>query len=138
MDYERGQACVLRLVGLVELLAFGAVFMPCASMAGWHQWLGLGDLADAPAVEAVMRQVSFTYGLHGVGLLVMASNVTRYRPLVIMGAIGYLTYGVAFLSTDMHLGMPSVWVVGNGGSCLLIGTLLAALLWADQRRLAQL
>ncbi len=115
-------------------MAFGAVFMPRESMAGWHAWLGLGDLAQAPAIEAVMRQVSFTYGLHGIVLMVMAANVVRYRPLVVLSALGYLVYGAAFLFTDMHLGMPRLWVVGNGGSCLLIGTLLAALLWAQHQR----
>ena len=80
------------------MLAFGAVFMPRESMAGWHAWLGLGDLAQAPAIEAVMRQVSFTYGLHGIVLMVMAANVVRYRPLVVLGA--WVTWSTARRSSS--------------------------------------
>jgi hypothetical protein len=137
MDAHRFQAWVLRLVGIVEVLAFASAVMPEAWMAESHAWLGLGDLSDAPAVEAVMRQVSFTYGLHGIGLLVIASDVVRYRPLVVMGTAGYLVYGVVFLVTDIGLGMPRLCVVGNGGSCLLIGALLIGSLWAAHRQEAR-
>ena len=126
------QAWILRLVGCVEILAFPAAVMPRDWMAAGHEWLGLGDLSSAPAVEAVMRQVSFTYGLHGIGLWLIASDVVRYRPLVVLGAACYLAYGLVFLVTDMSVGMPTVWVVGNGGSCVLIGTLLAWLLGLDR------
>ncbi len=131
MDNRRLQAWVLRAVGVVELFAFGGAVMPSAWMDAGHVWLGLGDLSTAPAVEAVMRQVSFSYGLHGIGLLMIAFDVERYRPLVILSAAGYLIYGAVFLLTDMSLGMPRLWVIGNSGSCLLIGSLLVGLLWKD-------
>ena len=130
MDYLRIEAWILRAVGVVELMAFGAVIMPREWMAKSHQWMGLGDLSQAPAVEAVMRQVSFSYGLHGIDILLIASDVTRYRPLVVL-TVGYLAYGMAFLFGDMRLGMPALWVAGNAGSCLLIGGLLTTLLIAD-------
>lgn len=137
MDYRNLQAWVLRAVAIVELFAFGAVVMPLEWMIQGHRWLGLGDLSQAPAVEAVMRQVSFSYGLHGIALLVIASDVGRYRPLVILSALGYLVYGAVFLLTDIGLGMPRLWVVGNGGSCLLVGTILLGLLWAEARESAR-
>ena len=125
---------MLCAVGLVEILAFGAVVMPLEWMNAGHEWLGLGDLSQAPAVEAVMRQVSFSYGLHGIALLLIATDVARYRPLVVLSSVGYLAYGAVFLLTDIGLGMPRLWVIGNGGSTLLVGAILLGLVCADSRR----
>jgi hypothetical protein len=80
-----------------------------------------------------MRQVSFTYGLHGIGMLLIASDVRRYRPLVLLGGIGYLAYGAVCLLTDIGLGMPPMWVAGYVGSTIVIGALVLGLLWADRR-----
>lgn len=131
MDRRRLQALVLRLVGLVEMLAFGAMLMPRAWMEFYHAWLGLGEMPSGPVFEAVMRQVSFTYGLHGVALWLIAADVERYRPLVILTAVGYLLAGLVFLLIDLLAGMPWFWVLDNAGSCLLVGVILAGLLWGD-------
>jgi hypothetical protein len=132
VNWRRLQAWVLRLVGAVELLAFGAVVMPRDWMQAGHEWLGMAELPPGPVFDSVMRQVSFTYGLHGVGMLVIASDVTRYRPMVVLAAIGYLVAGPVFILIDIAVGMPGTWIGGNGGSCLLIGTLLSALLLAER------
>jgi hypothetical protein len=134
MDYRRLQAWVLRLVGVVELLAFGAVVMPRASMQAWYEWLGAGEMPAGPVFDAVMRQVSFTYGLHGIGMWLIASDVTRYRPMVLLTAAGYLLAAPAFLLIDLAAGMPGFYVAGNGGSCLLIGVLLSVLIVLDRLR----
>lgn len=130
--YQRAQALVLRLVGTVELLAFGAAFMPAVWMSAGHQWLGLGELTGGPVVESVMRQVSFVYGLHGIGMWVIASDLPRYRPLVVLSAIGYLLFGIVFFVIDMGLGLPKFWVLGNSGATVLIGILLLGLLGAER------
>jgi hypothetical protein len=131
MSSRRLQAWVLRLVGAVEVLAFGAVVMPRAWMEAGYTWLGVGEMPPGPVFESVMRQVSFTYGMHGVALWLIASDVVRYRPLVVLTALGYLLAGPVFLLTDVALGMPRSWAAGNGGSCLLIGVLLLGLLWGE-------
>ena len=125
------QAWVLRLVGAVEILAFGAVFMPRAWMGSAHAWIGIEDTPSGPVFDSVMRQVSFTYGLHGVALWFIASDVGRYRPLVLLTAAGYLLAGPVFLIIDVMNKMPWFWLAGNGGSCLLIGALLCGLLWGE-------
>jgi hypothetical protein len=102
-------------------------------MQAGHEWLGMGPMPTDPVFEAVMRQVSFSYGLHGVGLLLIASDVARYRPLVILSALGYLAFGIVFLFIDTGLGMPALWVVGNNGSAMLVGALLLGLVWAQWR-----
>jgi hypothetical protein len=132
MNYQRLQAWVLRLVGVVEMLAFGAVVLPRAWMEATHSWLGLVDMPKGPVFDSVMRQVSFTYGLHGVALWFIAADVARYRPLVILTAIGYLVAGPIFFVVDLGNGMPWSWMAGNGGSCLLIGALLLGLLCGER------
>jgi hypothetical protein len=133
MNYRRAQAIVLRLVGAVEVLAFGAVVMPRAWMDALHAALGLGTLPVSPVVDSVLRQVSFSYGLHGIALFVIAHDVVRFRPLVILSAIGYFLAAPTFFIIDFILGMPWTWIAGNAGSCLLIGLILGTILLLEHR-----
>lgn len=126
------QAWVLRSVGAVEMLAFGAVLLPRAWMEAIHARMGLTEMPQGPVFDSVMRQVSFSYGLHGLALWFIAADVRRYRPLVILTAVGYLLAGPVFFVVDFSNGMPWSWMAGNGGSCLLIGVLLGGLLWGEQ------
>jgi hypothetical protein len=132
MKWRRLQAWVLRLVGAVEMLAFGAVVLPRAWMESTHSWIGLAEMPQGPVFDSVMRQVSFSYGLHGVALWFIAADVVRYRPLVILTAVGYLAAGPVFFVVDLGNRMPWSWMAGNGGSCLLIGALLSGLLWGER------
>ena len=127
------QAWVLRLVGAVEMFAFAAVFLPRSGMGAAYAWMGLGGMPEGPVFDSVMRQVSFSYGLHGVALWLIAADVVRYRPLVILTAVGYLLAGPVFIGIDLGNSMPWSWVAANGGSCLLIGALLLALLGGEHR-----
>jgi hypothetical protein len=131
-NWRRLQAWVLGLVGAAEVLAFAAVGLPQSWMAATHAWLGLGEMPHAPVFDSLMRQVSFTYGLHGVALLFMASDVVRYRPLVILSAVGYLVTAPVFIAIDVGNGMPWYWVANNGGACLLIGAILGVLLVGEK------
>jgi hypothetical protein len=128
MNYRRLQTWVLRLVGVVEMLAFVSVVMPRAWMDAANAGLSLEKLPEGPVFDAVMRQTSFTYGLHGVGLWIIAADVARYRPLVWLTGVGYLLAGAAFVAIDLCDGLPWFWAAGNGGSCLLIGALVLGLL----------
>ena len=132
MNWQLLQAWVLRLVGAVEVLAFGAVFLPRAWMEAAHAGMVTTEMPQGPVFDSVMRQVSFTYGMHGVGLWFIAADVRRYRPLVILTAVGYFLAGPVFFVVDLRNGMPWSWIAGNGGSCLLIGVLLLGLLGAQQ------
>jgi hypothetical protein len=132
MKWQLLQAWVLRLVGAVEMLAFGAVFLPRAWMEAANAGMGLMEMPKGPVFDSVMRQVSFTYGLHGVALWFIAADVRRYRPLVILTALGYLLAAPVFFVVDLGNGMPGSWITSNGGSCLLIGVLLLGLLWGEQ------
>jgi hypothetical protein len=136
-DYRRLQALVLRLVGAAEIFAFGAVVMPRAWMEEAHEALGLGAMPVGAVVDSLVRQVSFTYGLHGVALWFIAADVLRYRPLVILTGAGYLLAAPVLALVDLSAGMPAWWAANTGGSCLLIGVLMLGLEWfASQKEKA--
>jgi hypothetical protein len=61
-------------------------------------------------------------------LWVIAWDVVRYRPLVIFTGIGYLLAGPVLIAIDFTSGMPWWWIIGDGGTCLLIGLLI---LWLE-------
>ena len=132
MNYRRLIAWVIRAVGTVELFAVGAVVMPAEQMRAYYELLGRGEMPPGPVFESVMRQVSFTYFLHGIGMWLIASDVVRYLPFVWLTAAGYLVAGPTFIAVDLCAGMPAFYVASNGGSCLLIGGLLVALLLAER------
>src|SRR5262249_31187775 len=130
--YQLLQAWVLRLVGVVEMFAFAAVVMPRASMAEGQAMLGYPEMPTGPVFDSVMRQVSFSYGLHGIGMWFIGSDVVRYRPLVILSAVGYLLAAPVFFVIDLGNGMPWSWIACMSGSCLVIGLILSCLLLAER------
>jgi hypothetical protein len=127
---------VLRIGAAVESLAFVGAFLPRSWMEAGYHYVGPGDMPPGPVFESVMRQVSFTYGLHALGLWLISSDVLRYRPFVILTGFCYLIAGPAFLAFDLHIGMPAFWVLGNGGGALVNGAVILLLVWLDNRQAA--
>jgi hypothetical protein len=130
MDARRAQALVLRLVGAAEVLAFGAVVMPRAWMEAAHAGLGMGEMPQGAVVDFMIRQASFSYGLHGVALWFIAADVVRYRPLVLLTGAGYLLAGPVFAAIDFTAGIPWWYGIGESVSCFAVGLVL---LWLDYR-----
>jgi hypothetical protein len=78
----------------------------------------------------MIRQASYAYGMHGVSLWVLATDVTRFRPLVLLNAVSFLLAAPVFLLIDYTSGMPPWWTAADTLGCGLFG---AALLWLDRR-----
>lgn len=131
MDRQRLQAWLLRLAGSVEILAFIAVVMPRSWMETAHAWLGLGVMPGGPLLMFMIRQASYTYGMHGISLWVIASNVERFRLLVLLNGIAFLVAGPVFFLIDYQSGMPLWWTIEDSFSCACFG---AALLWLSRRK----
>jgi hypothetical protein len=121
---------LLRLVGLVEILAFIAVIMPRSWMEISHAWLGLGRMPEGSVLMFLIRQASYTYGMHGVSLWVLATDVKRFRPLILLNGISYLLAAPVFFTIDYSAGMPLWWALGDSTACGLVG---AALLFCQNR-----
>ena len=132
MNRERLLVWLLRLAGATELLAFIAVVMPRSWMEISHAWLGLGEMPDGPLLMFMIRQASYTYGVHGLSLWLIASDVKRFRPFVIFNGIAFLLAAPVFLLIDLTSGMPLWWVISDPGSCGLLGAALLSLSLTDR------
>lgn len=120
---------LLRLVGLSEILAFIAVVMPRTWMETSHLWLGLGQMPESSVLMFLIRQASYTYGMHGISLWLIASDVKRFRPLLILNGISFLIAGPVFFLIDYTAGTPMWWALTDGPACGLFG---AAILWLSR------
>lgn len=127
MNRQRAQEWLLRLAGAFEMLAFFAVVMPRSWMETSHSWLGMGQMPDGPLVMFMIRQASYAYGMHGISLWILASDVERFRPLVIFNGISYLLAGFVFFLIDYSTGMPMWWTLGDTAACGLFGAALLVL-----------
>lgn len=126
MNKESIQRLLLRLAGAFEILAFIAVVMPRSWMEISHEWIGLGEMPHGSVLMFLIRQASYTYGMHGISLWILALDVKRFRPLIILNGIAYLLAAPVFWIIDYTTGMPLWWTVGDSFGCGFMG---AALLW---------
>ena len=127
MDSRRLQSWLLRLAGSVEILAFFAVIMPRSWMEVSHAWLGMGAMPGGPLLMFMIRQASYTYGMHGVSLWVLASDVARFRTLILLNGISYLLAALVFFLIDHTSGMPWYWTVLDSLGCGFFGAALLLL-----------
>ena len=126
MNRQRLLVWLLRLAGTVEIFAFIAVVMPRSWMETSHAWLGMGEMPEGALLMFIIRQASYTYGVHGLSLWLIASDVERFRSFVIFNGIAFLIAAPVFFLIDRSSGMPLWWMVIDPLSCGLLG---AALLW---------
>jgi hypothetical protein len=129
MDSRLLTAWLMRISGATEILAFIAVVMPRSWMEVSHRWLGMGEMVSGPLIMFMIRQASYTYGMHGVSLWVLASDVTRFRKLVILNGIAFLLAGPIFFWIDYSNGMPWFWTVIDSFGCGSFGAALLVLNW---------
>src|SRR4029453_3807687 len=85
-------------------------------------WLGLGTMPDGPLIMFMIRQASYVYGMHGVSLWVLASDVQRFQPMIVLNGISFTLAGAVFFAIDYSAGMPLWWTIsdtlGSRYSCL--------------------
>jgi hypothetical protein len=129
MNRQRLQSWLLRVAGSVEILAFGAVLMPRSWMEASHAWLGLGEMPRGAVLMFMIRQASYVYGMHGVLLWILASDVARYRPLIRFTSFSFLLAAPVFLIIDHTSGLPLYWIVSDTAACAFFGV---SLLWLDR------
>jgi len=117
---------LLRLTGVAQLGAVVAIVLPTAWMSTLHEWTGLGPLPTAPIVSYLTRSISALYAIHGLLLLVIATDLRRFRPIVVAVGVVHLLFGVAMVGIDRHAGMPLAWTLGEGPVIIAAG---CATLW---------
>ncbi|QDV60980.1 hypothetical protein [Crateriforma conspicua] len=119
----------LQAVGGVSLFAFGAAVMPAHWITQISVFLGFDPFPDSPLTFYLARHLSLMYGFVGAVLLVVASDLTRYRPLIALAAAGTVLLGVLQLVIDWLAGLPSWWTWGESMSTVVGGLCLK---WLDR------
>jgi len=128
--HVRSTANFLRFLAICELLIFSITFMPESWLGAFHTWLGLGHLPDSVFLRYITRGATLCQGAIGAALWTMASDVTRYRPLVIVTAIALVSASPSFFVIDTISGMPLAARTWDCTACFLAGaTLLALCFW---------
>lgn len=127
MRSERLLSLILRLSGTIEMLAFFSVVMPRSWMEASHSWLGMGVMPEGPLMMFMIRQASYAYGMHGVSLWLLATDVRRYRLLVLFNAVAFLIAAVVFAAIDYFVGMPLWWTISDVVGCASVGVALLLL-----------
>ncbi len=121
----------LRLVGFADLLAIVAVFLP-TELLGWaHEAVGLGSLPQGPIVGYLARSTSLLYGIHGAMLLVLASDVGRYRFLIRWYGRVIAVAGLILVGVDIAESMPVWWIIFEGAAVAGIGVMILMLCHED-------
>lgn len=126
-DSDRLLLLFLRFVGGVSLLAFGAAVMPAQWIVQAAEELGFEPFPDSPLTFYLARNLSLLYGFVGAALLILASDLKRYRPLIRWAAIGTMAFGLLQLIVDSMAGLPVWWTLGEALSTLFGGILLFAI-----------
>ena len=88
-------------------------------------------MPDGPLIMFMIRQASYTYGMHGISLWVLASDVARFRTLVLLNGIAYLLAAPVFFLIDYTSSMPWYWTVMDSVGCGFFGAVLLLLSRAD-------
>jgi len=132
--HETALIWLLRIGGVMTLLAFGAVFLPVDWMAATHAWLGLGEFPRSPIVDYLTRSISALYAFHGGLLLLVSWDVRRHARVVAYVAVASIVFGVLLFGIDLHAGLPLRWVVCEGPPVVLVGV---AILYLVRRVTAQ-
>lgn len=121
---DRNLLLFLRFIGGVSLLAFLASVMPSSWIIEVSEELGFDPFPDSPLTFYLARNLSLLYGFVGAALLVIASDLERYRPLVRYAAFGTILFASFQFIVDSMAGMPSWWTWGESLSTLVGGIIL--------------
>ncbi len=112
-----GVACVLGLPGL---------YMPRSWMASAHEWLGMGEFPEGILAEYMARLCSGLYALYGGIVLILATDVRRYGPVITAQAIMILCLALSGGFFAWGTRVPRWWVVADISACIVYcgGTLV--------------
>ena len=127
MDAKRWLILILRFEGVIMLAALAVVFFPDSWLEAGHRLAGLGDYPRTFITEYLARSLSLLYGGVGFFVLVLSSDLTRYRQLILYMGAGHLVLSPMLVLIDLQSGAPARWAVAEGSSTAIVGTLILLL-----------
>ena len=127
---ERAIVIIFRLIGGCGLFAIPAIFLPYSWMNAVHEYVGLGELPDAPIVSYLARSLATFYAAASVVILFVSFDIRRYRSFVKLFAVIFVAIGFVLLGIDVAVGMPTSWTLSEGPRAIVVGLLI---LWLQQK-----
>jgi hypothetical protein len=122
---------ILRVIGVSGLFAIPAIFLPFSWMDAIHNFMGLGELPDAPIVSYLARSLSAFYAIVSALTLFVSFDIWRYRSYLRLWAIIVILTGFVLLGIDLTAGMPLSWTLSEGPPTVAVGVVVLIL----QRRI---
>ena len=110
-------ALLLRVVGGVCLLALLPLWMPRGWIVAGHRWLGWGPFPERPVAEYLARSVSALSAFYGGLLVVLATDVRRYAPVIRYQAAAIMLLSVSGVVVGSWAGMPEWFLGGDSIAC---------------------
>ena len=123
-------AVILRVLGAFALGAIPAIFFPYSWMNAVHDFMGLGQLPDAPIVSYLARSLSMFYAFFGAIVIYASFDMRRYWPLITLLAVITITLGITVFGIDYLSGMPLHWTLVEGPFTIIVGV---AILWLQRQ-----
>ena len=114
-------AWVLRVVGVLSMLAIVAVFMPLSWMASVHESIGLGKMPEGSIVEYLARSLSALYALLGCWIFYLSGRVPAQLGFVRLFGSLFAVFGVVLWWVGFKSSMPVAWVLLEGPPAILLG-----------------
>ena len=114
-------AWILRVVGILAMLAIVAAFMPLSWMASVHEYIGLGKMPDGPIVEYLARSLSALYALLGCWIFYLSGRVSAQLGFVRLFGVLFVVFGVLLWWIGLKSGLPIAWVLLEGPPSILLG-----------------
>lgn len=120
---EKSIIFILRLLSINALLALVFLVMPEGLIAGIHKQIGLGEMPQAPVAGYLSRSLCLFYGVLGIHLWIVSTDLNYYRPLLRVYRWLFPAMGAVFLAIDIHEGLPLWWILLEGPFLLCVGAI---------------
>lgn len=111
---ERLLRLLLRVSGVVLMLALPAALMPTSWMRSANDLLLTDPLPATPLVEYLTRSLSGLYASLGLVTWMLASDVRRYAPIIAWKSIAGMLFAVGLIVLDTAIGLPWYWTLVEG------------------------
>src|SRR4051812_819384 len=108
---------LLRVLGVICLLAIIAAVMPVPWLDAAHRGMRLGPFPTAPIAEYLVRSVSFLCAFYGGLLLALARDVERFVPIIAYQAIAIMPGSAFGIFAGVRAGLPAFWVIADALGC---------------------
>jgi hypothetical protein len=124
----------MRVLAVAWILSGVLCFLPDSWSNSFLAWFGMEQIPQALFMTYCLRGTGFLGMGIGAVIWVVATDVVRYRPIVITIIALHLIGAPMFYSMDVIIGMPLPWRIMDLVTLLMMGGIpLAFCLWPAKK-----